>query len=304
MNISDALSYANKIFNSKKNDSPFLDAGILLSYALRKSQEYLLAHPNAKLSKNQWTSFKKLVARRSRHEPIAYIIGKKWFYGLEFFVNRDVLVPRPETETMVEEILKEVKKNSYESGKIAILDVGTGSGCLAISIAKELKKTNPRNKVRIIASDISRTALRVAKTNARAHKILNKIIFSRGNLLYPISRYLDASADTLIIAANLPYLTKNEWRKTKPEIKNYEPKGTLIGGKDGLKSYKKLLQQLNDFYRPGRSNKPCGCVVCFFEINPWQKTSLKKIISSYFPSAQINFIKDLGGAIRLVKFYL
>jgi len=202
-----------------------LDAEVLLSHTLNKPKSFLYTYPEKKLTQAQVRKYKSLISRRAKHEPVAYITGHKEFYGLDFYVNQHTLIPRPETEALVEKIIKNKDIHS-------IADIGTGSGCIAIALAKN----NP--KLNIYAIDISSKALTVARKNAKAHKVKN-ITFKQGNLLEPIKNIkLDA------IVANLPYLSEKVYKKNYQHLK-YEPKQALYAGKDGLDYYKKLLKQIN-----------------------------------------------------------
>jgi len=182
--------------------NPQLEADILLSFILKRPREWVLAHPEFKLTRFQIYKIKNLVRQRIKGKSLALLMGEKEFYGLRFKVNKHVLVPRPETEMMIDEILQLITHNSQ---LITFIDVGTGSGCIVITLAKKLKSG------KFIAVDISRKALNVAKENAKFHNLHN-IKFLQGNLLEPISRdpQLISPNSNLIITANLPYLTPKQ----------------------------------------------------------------------------------------------
>lgn len=229
MQINKALIWAEH--KLKKIKTASLDAEILLSHALNKQKSFLYTYPEKKLTPSQFVRFDKYVSRRAENEPAAYITRHKEFYGLDFKINKYTLIPRPETEHLVEKILKNKKIKT-------IADIGTGSGCIAIALAKN----NPGLK--IYATDISAKALAVAKKNTKLHKIKN-ITFKKGNLLEPLKNTkLDA------LAANLPYLSEKTYKKNYEQLK-YEPKNALLAGKDGLDCYKKLFSQINKLkYKP------------------------------------------------------
>jgi len=245
-------------------ESAWLDAELILAFVIKKTRAELLAHDELKLTKTQLTSFKDLINQRLKYIPLAYILGYKEFYGLKFKITKDTLVPRPESELMVEEAIKLVTKDS------TIIDIGTGSGCLICSVI-----TNTEAKG--YGLDISNKALAVAKHNAKTLKVNKKIKFIKSSLL---SNLKIEKIKNLIILANLPYLNKKEMKETSI---SKEPKSALYGGIDGLMYYKKLAKQLKSY-----SNYTLLC-----EINPKQKSGIKKI----FPKAE--FKKDLGGKIRL-----
>lgn len=282
MTIKQSLIWAIKFFKKSKNISPALDAEILLAFTLKKPKEFLYAHSEKKITAAQFSKFKKIIARRAKHEPIAYIIGHKYFYDLDFFVNKRVLIPRPETEILVE--------NTINKNPTAIIDVGTGSGAIAVSLAHRLPNA------KIFATEISSAALKVAQKNISHHKVAVTLLC--GNLLKPLLKKSKiTNFKSLTIAANLPYLTTNQWKKTQPEIKKYEPRQALDGGADGLKYYRELLQQLELLITGHRLS-----ITSFFEIDPSQKKSITKLIKRRFPAAKIEIKKDLAGRDRLVIF--
>lgn len=291
MIISEILKKQSKnLKNNSKIKSPHLEAEILLSFTLKKSREYLLSHGEDKMSVNDLKKYNNLIKKRLKGVPIAYLIGHKQFHGLDFLVNKNVLIPRPETELMVDYILNHNIKNL---NKAMLVDVGTGSGCIVITLAKKLSPTFKIKK--FIGIDISGKALRIARQNACLHKINHKIKFIKGDLLTPIlSNHKTLSkANKLIITANLPYLT-NKQVKSEPSIKN-EPKIALKSGKDGLKHYQRLFLEINEIkeYFP-------GYIYILCEINPEQSLPLKKIIKKEFPNAKIKIKNDLAGLNRLV----
>jgi len=278
--------------------SPALDAEILLSFCLKREKEYIFTYPDKKIPPKKISNFKKLIKRRQKYEPIAYIVGYKEFYGLQFKVNKSVLIPRPETEMLVDEVLDSspfVKGRNrvrpLAKGDFFLIDIGTGSGCIPISIAKIVKNKN----IKIYASDISQRALTIAKKNAKLNKVDKKITFIKGNLLKPFTKLISNSTkhgSPIIITANLPYLPKSVYKNSLPNVKSYEPKKALIAGRDGLKYYRKLFKQKllenknNNFY-----------ILC--EIDPSQKKSIKELAAKYFPLAKIKIKKDLAGLARL-----
>jgi release factor glutamine methyltransferase len=225
-----------------------------------------------------------------RGEPIAYILGHKEFFGLDFKVNRHTLIPRPETELLVEEVLK------LNPGNATLVDVGTGSGNIIISLAKKLKARN-----KFMGIDISKKTLVLAKQNAQLHRVDKKIKFMKGDMLSPIINNLRvATGLRVIITANLPYLSKNIYSRVSRDIIKYEPKSALLSGKEGLAHYEKLLKHIK------KLQKRCFMlhVSCFMEISPEQKNALQKMIKKHFPQAQTSFSKDLSGRWRLGQISL
>ncbi len=264
-----------------------LDAQVLLAFCLEKPTSYLFAHGDEPLQISVSDKFMRLIERRARHEPVAYLLGEKDFYRRTFTVTPATLVPRPETELLVDLVRQEVDNSSL------IVDVGTGSGAIAITLAAE---TNNE----IIATDISHEALRVAHQNAKEHGVADKIAFLEGNLLKPFFESYNAWSPqsrpaALLIAANLPYLTGRQWETLDPDVKNYEPKTALVGGLDGLELYDELLQQL----AARRRDLPTK-VKIFFEIDPGQASSTVTLIKHYFKDSAPLGVRDLSGNWRFV----
>jgi release factor glutamine methyltransferase len=255
-----------------------------------------------------------MIKRRQKGEPMAYILGYKDFMGLRFKVNKDVLIPRPETEELVEQVIKSVKllgypvkKNSpsplfgQRGGKgdvIKILDVGTGSGCIAAAIAKQLQQVQISNiKYQIYASDISPKALAVAKHNAKTHQV--KIKFIHSDLLSQIRMKLD------VIVANLPYLPSealakeggsNTWKNntsTETVGLKFEPQQALFTKEYGLYYIRSLLEQIAD-----QKQQP---KIIFLEFDPRQKAELHRMIKRILPDTRTEFFKDLFGRWRFCQ---
>jgi len=272
-----SLNIKNLLSKTKTDLSPD-ELASLLSISLSRSIEYIYKNPEKKLSANNARAFLGLVKKRSANWPLAYLQGYKEFYGLKFLVNKHTLVPRPESELLVEETLNYLKKSQLKNP--IIIDMGTGSGCLILSIAK-----NYSGSAQYWASDFSSSALKVARTNARHLGLKNKIKFIKSNLLKnlpPIK--LD------IIIANLPYLTREQM--AEPSITK-EPRSALLAGSDGLKYYKKLLENFPKFLDKK--------YLILLEIDPSQKDKLTDIIKKYLPDSRLEFITDLAGHIRVAK---
>jgi release factor glutamine methyltransferase len=279
MNISQANTQAYQKLNKVKINSASLDAELLLSFVLHKSREYILAHPDFKLRKNQILKFNKLIAARAKNIPLAYLTQVKEFYGRNFYVDKRVLVPRPETEMIIEQL----RIKNYELKiNTTIIDVGTGSGCIITTAACELKNKN----LKLFATDISQDALTVARKNARVHGVAKKIKFLRGNLLSPVLSFLRRQEsrnkkNEIIICANLPYLTSAQI-KNSPTIKR-EPKLALAAGADGLKYYRELAVQVQKF----NNQYPNVPISIYCEIDPKQSNAIKKVFSSVVIPARL-----------------
>lgn len=271
-----------------------IEAELLLAYVLRKPREWVLAHPEAKVCKYASMQVCKLFKRRAQGVPVAYLTGHKEFFGLDFEVNKNVLIPRPDTEALVEAVLAQLSTLQLYNFTTCLIDVGTGSGNIPIAIAHNIRKSGlSGNLDSIIAIDISAKALSVAKRNAKKHGV--KIKFAQGDLLEPFIKSYNPKpiSCNLIITANLPYLSEKQY-KDSPTIQ-FEPKTALIAKNSGLALYEKLLTQIKQV--TGYRLKVTG----FFEIDPSQSSQLTKLIKSILPTAKIEIIKDLSGLDRVVK---
>jgi release factor glutamine methyltransferase len=277
-----------------------LDLELILAHELKKSREFVLAHPEYKISENLIRQLAEKIARRRRGEPLAHILGHKEFYGLDFKVTKDTLIPRPETELLVETATCNMKHATCNKNEaIKIIDIGTGSGNIIISIAKAIESKNLLHAscYMLYGIDISEKALIVAKHNAKKNNVAGKIKFLQGNLLEPIlkdTRYKIQDTRYLLLA-NLPYLSKEIYSATLPTVKNFEPKSALYSPKAGLDHYEKLLKQIQAL----RKNCYMLNASCFMEISPEQKKALTALIKKKLPSAKIEFKKDLAGKWRV-----
>ncbi|MFH0854079.1 MAG: peptide chain release factor N(5)-glutamine methyltransferase [bacterium] len=295
--------------------SPELDAEVILSSVIGKNMEYLRAHPEKIVSQDKAFKFKKFIERRIKHEPVAYIVGKKEFYGLNFKVNKNTLIPRSETELIVDEVLKIIEEDKKKSD-ILLFDVGAGSGCIPIAIAKSLEHIYGyryiNSKIRLCAGDISKKTLDIARDNAKMNKAAKYINFFKGDMLENFSVNIKLSKiqtlkhkKIIFITANLPYLSEEIYNKCSKDIRMYEPKNALIAGKDGLKYYKKLFREAKNlrFFAVSQSEKTIssnlwdGIILC--EIDPSQKEPIKNLTKKYFPNASLQIKKDLAGLDRL-----
>jgi release factor glutamine methyltransferase len=271
MKIKEALEQGIKKLAEQNIDSAPLDAELLLSLVLKKEKEFLYTHPESKLNFWERLRYIKLIKKRATHYPIAYILGYKEFYGLKFLVNKNVLIPRPDTELLVQETLK--LANSEDK----IVELGTGSGCIAISLVKNGIQN-------IIATDISNKALKIAQNNAKLHKIEDRVKFIKGSLLEPLQ---NEKIDILI--ANLPYLDNSYQKESSIQ---YEPRLALYSGQDGLNDYKELFTEISKLkYQPK---------FVLIELNPEQIKSLSDYIIKIFPQVQIETKKDLQGLERVM----
>jgi release factor glutamine methyltransferase len=308
MNISQF--YKKNVLELKSSGSPTpeLDANILIENVLGKDRTFLFSHPLEPLTNAQYSKLKRLINRRKKGEPIAYITGHKEFYGLDFVVNKNVLIPRPETENLIEEALKITEYRLLNMGKkqlpnnqysrFDILDVGTGSGCLIVLLFLELKKRykdTAMQRFSFYASDISKSALRVAKLNAKRLLNDNPTIQQSNNPRFIHSdlfsnRLLHKKFD--LIVANLPYVPYS--RKLDPESTiKFEPKIAIFAGDNGSEVIKRFILDSKDRLKPGGS--------ILLELDPRNTDDIAVFAKSVFPSANISAWKDLAKWERYLK---
>lgn len=208
---------------------PRREAGSLLAHAVRHDRTYLITHGNDLLTGEQLERFRTLIARRAAREPLQYIIGYQEFFKLSFEVTPDVLIPRPETELIVEAALELADRER----SLSILDVGTGSGCIVISLLHELKNA------RAIATDISPNALEVARRNAHRHNVSDRVTFTQSDSLAPLTQ----SAAFSLIVSNPPYVPARDIATLQREVRDHEPLTALASGADGLDHIRALLRE-------------------------------------------------------------
>ncbi|MEM8532952.1 MAG: peptide chain release factor N(5)-glutamine methyltransferase [Chloroflexota bacterium] len=256
------------------SETPRLDAELLLRHVLSWSHARVIAEQKAIPSTVQSEAFRSLVERRAQHESIAYIVGHKEFYGLDFVVNVSVLVPRPETELLVELAIQHTHRLQRP---LHIADIGTGSGCIAVTLATHLPD------VMLYAVDISPDALKVAAENAARHNVTEKVQLMHGDLVMPLGDPMD------MIVSNPPYTILSE---IDVGVREHEPHLALDGGADGLAVYRRLLAAAS-------SKLPADGVV-LLEIGATQGDDVMALARVYFPSAQISVHQDLADHDRVV----
>ena len=232
MKVLEVIKTGSKLLKEKNISSHVLDTELLLSKSLNKSREELLINLDQNINKRDLTNFNKYLIRRSNKEPIAYLLGEKEFWSKKFFVNKDTLIPRPETELLVEKLVK-----IYKEKKITILDIGTGTGCIIASLLSELKNSSGT------AVDISREAIIVAKKNACKFKLSDRIKF----LHKPLEELYGKKFD--LIVSNPPYIKRMEIKNLSDDIKKFEPRMALDGGNDGLDLIKKVIYKSREILK-------------------------------------------------------
>lgn len=240
--IEEALRRASFYFKEAGLEQPRDEAEILLTHLLRWDRLKLFLERSSLLGEKPGAAFKEAVVRRARGEPIAYIIGSKEFYGLEFAVNRDVLIPRPETELLVDAVLEWAR--SRESS-ISGIDLGCGSGNLAVTLACHLPQAS------FFAIDLSEKALHLAAGNAARHGLSERVSFFQGSYLDALA-WIEPAPRFNLVVANPPYLSVRDIEALPPTIRNYEPRLALDGGPDGLSAYRSILETLPPYMQgPG-----------------------------------------------------
>jgi release factor glutamine methyltransferase len=246
---------------------------LLLLHATGLSRTDLITQPERPLSPGQAETYRELIDRRKRHEPTQYITGEREFYGLTFKVGPNVLIPRPETEHLVEAALERVPPNA----PFRIADVGTGSGAIAVALAVA------RPSARVTAVDISAAALKIASQNASAHQVAEQIEFAEANLLEGI----EASSFDMVVS-NPPYIPSGERETLDPEVREFEPATALFAGPTGVEIYERLIPQAANALRPG------GWLL--MEIGAGQQLQLSQLLKHW---SNVSFIPDLQGIPRV-----
>ena len=282
---------------------------------LRKNKTWLYMNNNYKLNKDEEKLFNNFISQRSKRKPVAYIINKKEFYGYDFYVNENVLIPRPETELIVDkvlEILTEVHslecKNAIPSSayrlkpelrnkKFTLIDIGTGSGCIIISILNELTK-NKKDKIinNAFANDISKKAIEVTKINVKKYGLDKKIKIIASDLEKAISEKIFSNSDQIIITANLPYIKNSDYKTLQPNVKKYEPAIALKAGKEGLDHIERLINKISKIQL-----KPNKKIFIILEADPNQISKIIAILSKKFTNSNIKITKDLSGKKRIIS---
>lgn len=274
--ISSLLNWTVKYFKRKNITSARLDAEVLLSYVLGQERIYLYVHFDEPMQQNELCKFREYVKKRAQHMPIAYIIGTKEFMGLPFKVTPDTLIPRPDTEILVENVLANTDKNE----EVKIVDIGTGSGAIILSLLVNLPKAIGKTV------DIASKAIEVARENAAALKVDDRCEFFVGDLFTPLN-----SDEFDIIVSNPPYIPQKDIVSLETDVKMYEPIGALTDGGDGLDYYRRLLME-------GRAYlKKNGFIA--LEIGIYQSEAVKRIAEDN-GWKNIRIIKDYAGIDRVV----
>ncbi len=283
MTIREALTQATQHLTQAGLQQPRLDAQVLLCHVLEVERATLYTYPNRQLTQEQEQRFNALLTRRAQGEPVAYLTGHKEFYSLDFLVDSRVLIPRPETEHLVDEALKVIQSMLEARQQPVVADIGTGSGIIPITLAVH----EPRLPY-LYACDISSDALEVARLNCQLHHVEQRVRLLHGNLLDPLPEPVD------VLIANLPYVGTDEMSMLDTDVRDYEPRLALFSGPQGLDLLHRFLL---DAQQPGKL-KPGATVL--LEIGYLQREPLTQLLQNIWPSASFRFMQDYGGYDRLL----
>ena len=279
MTVHDILNEATHDFEAVEIPSARLDAEVLLSFYLGCDRLEFYKNPDMPISETKLSAFRNLIVRRLQWEPVAYITGRKEFWSFTLEVNSSVLIPRPDTEIIVEEALN-IYRN-FTSLPVRILDIGTGSGAIALALAREI------TGAKVVATDISIAALNLAQKNAATLGLKEKIDFRQGNLFEPVDGLFD------IIVSNPPYIAAKEYEELPVSVKAFEPREALFAGESGLGFYEKLIYQAAGFLQKN------GWLL--LEIGAKQEAGIRGIIkgSGFYDSIEMR--RDYAGLPRVIK---
>jgi len=276
----DIASVLNKAVLSLENQgiaNPRLDAEVLLCALLKKERTILYSHPGEQLTEKVYEEYQQWIERRKHGEPVAYIVGKREFWSLPFEVTGHVLIPRPETEILVEEALKICEGGGVKNPRI--LEIGTGCGAISVSLASELKEAH------IVATDISREVITVAIKNAYNNGVENQISFLIGDLFQPVSGKFD------IIVSNPPYISEAEYDNLPLEVREFEPKSALLAGTDGTEFHSAIIREGILYLEMGGS--------LLIEIGAGQKERIENMLKESHLYDNIAFRADYAGINRV-----
>ncbi|CAN5162489.1 peptide chain release factor N(5)-glutamine methyltransferase [soil metagenome] len=274
-NISETLKNAAKVLRQNGVAEPRRQANSLLAFALQKDKIFLIAHPEYELSTEEETRFQDFLQRRANREPFQYITGKQEFYGLDFEVTKDVLIPRPETELIVENAVELLSENAR------FCEIGIGSGCISVSILHEVETASA------IGLDVSEKALQIAEKNAKRHRVSERLQLKISNIFANLE---NEKFD--LIVSNPPYIPSKDIKKLQAEVRDFEPLSALTDGKDGFSIIKKIIDDVPDFL------KPHGFLL--MEIGFNQAVEVKKMFSSKIWQS-VEVLPDLQNIPRVVK---
>jgi release factor glutamine methyltransferase len=287
--VLELLKTSAEYLQSKGIENPRLEAEILLSHALKVNRIGLYLNFDKPVNNRELETFRGLLKRRAGREPLQYITGHKEFWSLDFKTNKHVLIPRPETELLVEEAIAITRRIDNGKHPLLILDIGTGCGAIAISLAKELKNGL------IYATDISKEAIMVAKDNANMHEVEKNITFLNGHLFEPV---LDKAGFFDLVVSNPPYIPTADFMELAPEIRDFEPRDALNGGEDGLGIISHIVSEAPIYLRSG------GWLLFEVGDGQWKRVfSLIEIVGQFGPPSVIKDYSGIERAVKVQKIY-
>ncbi len=283
MKVKEALGWGVKVLQQGEVEEPRIEAEILLRHSLTISRAQLYTEWDGFFPQESQRSFVELIERRLGGEPTAYLTGHREFYGFDLLVDPRVLIPRPESELLVELALKYLEDIAAKSTPFTAADIGTGSGALAVALAKHFPAAL------VYATDISPGALVVASINCHRHGVADRVLLLQGDLLDPLPGPVD------LLVSNPPYVTQAEMHALPREIREHEPAVALDGGRDGLEVVRRLLPQALGRLKPGGA--------LFMEMGHNQASKVRHLARALFPSARVELAKDLSGVQRVLAVY-
>jgi release factor glutamine methyltransferase len=279
--LGEVIAEARRLLEQAGIESAAQEALWIVEHVLRLPVHHVLTNRDRVLSLTELTATRGLLTRRAGREPLQYILGTQEFCGLEFHVNPAVLIPRPETELLVEYVAQRIPAERQAT----IVDVCTGSGCIAVAIARL------RPRARVIATDLSSPSLAVARQNATRHEVCERITWLEGDLLEAlVGQKLEGQVD--VIVSNPPYIAEAEWATLQPEVRLFEPRGALVAGHQGTELHERLLQEA------GRYLSPAGAVI--MEIGAGQAPAMRRIVEQTPGYKFHRLVYDNAGLERVV----
>lgn len=291
--IGSLLRWTTRYFQDKGVSEPRASAEVLLAHVLNLGRLDLYLRHDQPLAPEELARYKALIRRRRQGEPVAYLTGHKEFWSLDFLVTPAVLIPRPETEVLVEAVLEVFRKRQApalapeapfsNSRKTLALEVGVGSGAVVVALARELPE------LIWVAVDLSEAALRVARENARRHQVTARVHFYRGDLLSG----LKPAPGFVLLVANLPYVSQKEWEALPREIRDYEPREALLAGEDGLDLLRPLVREAHQYLLPG------GWLA--LEVGAGQDKAVRDLLADTGNYQEIKTIPDYQGLPRVIR---
>jgi release factor glutamine methyltransferase len=284
--IRNSLKWAIEILKKSEIEFPEINADTLLAYVLSCNRTSLYTNPDEVIDNADLCKYNELIYKRASHVPLQYITQRVEFMSLDFVVDERVLIPRPETEILVETVLSKTQGKEFSDKSIIIMEIGTGSGNIAVSLAKNL------SNVEIYTNDISHDALSLAKENIKRHDVADKVSLLHGDFFEAFNRSVERKHIDFIVS-NPPYISESEWNELEPEVKEHEPRQALVGGEDGFYFYRKIIRDAADWLRPG------GYLI--IEIGETQASTIIKLMQNESNYCEIEPIKDLQGKERIIS---